>query len=367
MAEEAGFVVPRPDPDAPSSCGAAFCDYMIGGGLLSTAMAILGILAVRLGSTWDDGFEVEDKCLELASLRAWLQWDGWLAILMGIPGLYAVICCGTAHGLNKCLFLPALALLIWGVVIFYNEDELDWSSSTPTTTTTTTSTTTTTGTAIDVIVIKPCQGLKLQAGLILLAQCLAPLALCNYVVSILGGAGLISGFLSFPAAIALCTAVLQWDAQCQQPLAKWMLMYGLVLSLVPGLFFCCSGMDKEVVTYARLKQRARDEKSEYPVDSLKEEKLSACAQHVNSCLCIPTVVLLVVGFWFRHHTSDVTCDPTLRWWTRVVLILTAISPVLGACCTECCDTRSSGIPGACWDPVPTPADPAAESQLSHVS
>ena len=27
-------------------------------------------------------------------------------------------------------------------------------------------------------------------------------------------------------------------------------------------------------------------------------------------------------------------DPTLRWWTRVVLILTAISPVLGACCTE---------------------------------
>lgn len=28
-------------------------------------------------------------------------------------------------------------------------------------------------------------------------------------VSILGGAGLISGFLSFPAAIALCTAVLQ--------------------------------------------------------------------------------------------------------------------------------------------------------------
>ena len=31
--QEAGFVVPRPDPDAPSSCGAAFCDYMIGDGL----------------------------------------------------------------------------------------------------------------------------------------------------------------------------------------------------------------------------------------------------------------------------------------------------------------------------------------------
>ena len=28
-------------------------------------------------------------------------------------------------------------------------------------------------------------------------------------------------------------------------------------------------------------------------------------------------------------------DPTLRWWSRLVLILTAVAPVLGSCCVEC--------------------------------
>eukprot|EP00913_Durusdinium_trenchii_P011092 g10414.t1 len=90
-----------------------------------------------------------------------------------------------------------------------------------------------------------------------------------------------------------------WDAECQRPLATWLLFYGLILSLVPGLYFCCSGMDQEVVAYARLKQRAREERS--------EEQLSACAQHVNSCLCIPTVVLFLSGFYFYYHTHDLIC------------------------------------------------------------
>lgn len=98
---------------------------------------------------------------------------------------------------------------------------------------------------------------RYEAGCILLAQCLLPFALFNYVVtmpqmemstvfdsraatwhelgkilatssnqllhwfhrfrfchsskaSVIGGAGLVSGFLSFPAAIATCTAILLW-------------------------------------------------------------------------------------------------------------------------------------------------------------
>ena len=27
----------------------------------------------------------------------------------------------------------------------------------------------------------------------------------------------------------------RWDAECQKPLATWLLFYGLILSLVPGL------------------------------------------------------------------------------------------------------------------------------------
>lgn len=360
MVEEAGVGLPRPD-SAPS-CGTACCDYVIGGGLLHVGQAVAGIFAVRLASNgWDE------ECLELESLRSWLWADGIIALIFSIPGLYALVCCGHSQGLNKCLFLPTLVLLIWGIFTYNNPDVIDWEalSSTTTTTTSTTSTTTTTGTAIEVVEITSCQALKIQVGCILLAQCLLPFALFNYVASVVGGAGLVSGFLSFPAAIAMCTAILRWDAECQKPLATWLLFYGLILSLVPGLYFCYSGMDKEVITYARLKQRARDEKSQYPVDIRKEEQLSSCAQHVNSCLCIPTAVLFLLGWYLYYHTHDLICDPTLRWWSRLVLILTAVAPVLGSCCVECFDTRSSGIPGACWDPPPVA--PTSHIELPQMS
>ncbi|CAK9045409.1 Triacylglycerol lipase SDP1 [Durusdinium trenchii] len=348
MAEEAGQMpmapASVPSSTGPPGCAAVGCDYTIGGGLLPVALAVAGMFAVRLANAWDD------ECLELASLRDWLYADGIIAIIFSIPGLYALVCCGHSQGLNKCLFLPTLVLLIWGLFTYTHPVELDWASSSTTTTTTTTSTTSTTGTAIEVIEVTTCQALKIQAGIILLAQCILPFALFNYVASVVGGAGLVSGFLSFPAAIAMGSAILMWDAECQRPLATWLLFYGLILSLVPGLYFCCSGMDQEVVAYARLKQRAREERSEVPMDVRKEEQLSACAQHVNSCLCIPTVVLFLSGFYFYYHTHDLICDPTLRWWSRLVLILTALAPVLGSCCVECFDTRSSGIPGACWDP-----------------
>lgn len=360
MVEEVGGVgLPR--LDSSPSCGAACCDYVIGGGLLHVGQAVAGIFAVRLASNgWDE------ECLELESLRSWLWADGIIALIFSIPGLYALVCCGHSQGLNKCLFLPTLVLLIWGIFTYNNPDVIDWEAlSSTTTTTTTTSTTTTTGTAIEVVEITSCQALKIQVGCILLAQCLLPFALFNYVASVVGGAGLVSGFLSFPAAIAMCTAILRWDAECQKPLATWLLFYGLILSLVPGLYFCCSGMDKEVVAYARLKQRARDEKSQYPVDIRKEEQLSSCAQHVNSCLCIPTVVLFLLGWYLYYHTHDLICDPTLRWWSRLVLILTAVAPVLGSCCVECFDTRSSGIPGACWDPPPVA--PTSHIELPQMS
>ncbi|CAE7211909.1 SDP1 [Symbiodinium pilosum] len=157
--------------------------------------------------------------------------DGIIVIVMSIPGLYAVVCCGQAQGLNKCLLLPTLVLMVWGYVTYNNPDELDLTS---TTTTTTTSTTTTTGTGIAPIVIEPCDDLKIKAGLILLTQAVAPLALCNLIVGVLGGAGLVSGLLTFPAAVALCTAIAQWDAECHEPLVTWLFIHGLLLSLVPG-------------------------------------------------------------------------------------------------------------------------------------
>lgn len=365
MSEEAGEggLEARP-PDATPTCGTACCDYVIGGGLLHVAMAIAGIFAVRLAS---DGWD--EECLELESLRSWLWADGIVAIIFSIPGLYALCCCGDSQGLNKCLFLPTLCILIWGASTYYNPLEIDYEAmSSTTTTTTTTTTTSTTGTAITLIELTTCEAIKYEAGCILLAQCLLPFALFNYVASVIGGAGLVSGFLSFPAAIATCTAILLWDAECQRPLATWLLFYGLILSLVPGAYFCCSGMDKEVVAYARLKQRARDEKSQYPIDVKKEEQLSSCAQHVNSCLCIPTVLLFLLGFYFYYHTHDLICDPTLRWWSRLVLILTAVAPVLGSCCVECFDTRSSGIPGACWDPPPVaPTHTSSHMELPQMS
>eukprot|EP00439_Symbiodinium_sp_Y106_P036000 s675_g4.t1 len=276
-------------PDKTPSCWKMFCDFTVGGGLLSVGSLVPAVLAVNLAKNhWDD------ECDTMVSLRSWLMADGIIVMIMSVPGLYSLVCCGQAQGLNKCLWLPALALVVWGAVTYYNPD------------------------------------------------CVMPVALCNYVVGVLGGAGLVSGLLAIPAAVALCSALAEWDAECRQPLVTWLFIHGLILSLVPGFFMLCLGMDSEVVAYARLRQKARSEQSEYPVD----ETLGACAHHVNTCLVLPTLVLLIVGAYMFAHTTDSNCNPDVRWWARLTLILTALAPVLGSCCVECCDTRSSGIPGA---------------------
>ncbi|CAE7027926.1 SDP1L [Symbiodinium sp. CCMP2592] len=348
-------------PDKTPSCWKMFCDFTVGGGLLSVGSLVPAVLAVNLAKNhWDD------ECDTMVSLRSWLMADGIIVMVMSVPGLYSLVCCGQAQGLNKCLWLPALALVVWGVVTYYNPDVPTTST---TTTTTSTTTTTTTGTGITPIVLLPCEELRIKVAVILLTQCVMPIALCNYVVGVLGGAGLVSGLLAIPAAVALCSALAEWDAECRQPLVTWLFIHGLILSLVPGFFMLCLGMDSEVVAYARLRQKARSEQSEYPVDVAKEETLGACAHHVNTCLVLPTLVLLIVGAYMFAHTTDSNCNPDVRWWARLTLVLTALAPVLGSCCVECCDTRSSGIPGACWDPPPPRADDLtlSEAQLESRS
>lgn len=180
--------------------------------------------------------------ISLSCVEPWNTRHVTEAIIFSIPGLYALVCCGHSQasselfcwpvvshssysywtsrrawswqGLNKCLFLPTLCILIWGaasllhfdafwplvfaslcdkgpaqrwrVIVrererdstaagfwrvlhrctakstYYNPLEIDYEAmSSTTTTTTTTTTTSTTGTAITLIQLTTCEAIKM--------------------------------------------------------------------------------------------------------------------------------------------------------------------------------------------------------------
>eukprot|EP00931_Biecheleriopsis_adriatica_P122321 TRINITY_DN9730_c0_g1_i4.p1 TRINITY_DN9730_c0_g1~~TRINITY_DN9730_c0_g1_i4.p1 ORF type:complete len:509 (+),score=77.14 TRINITY_DN9730_c0_g1_i4:79-1605(+) len=346
-----------PPPD--EGCGdfefLAVFAYSVRIGLLSLAWCVPAIAGLYVQAHWNKECYLE--------LKTWLLVDGILTLVYALAA-FCSLCCGggpeppkdgaadvgqeqappgmvkTKCSFNVFLCFLGFVSLIVGIVLF-NTVPFTHALST----TTTTSTTLSGHIPIEVASDK----LRRLFAMVLWAKGLTPLVVNNYVMCVMGGAGLMTGFLSIPAGFALCGAATMTDMDCNLPLRLWLLIDGLVFTLIPILWFCGAGLDKDLLVYAYVKQKAIESKRQDNfVMPPMEEKLNPCAHWVNTCICAPTLILFVIGAVFYFHSADdAYCSEDLHYWVGIVMAMKLAVPFLSCCNVEFCLT-SSGIPGGCF-------------------